>query len=287
MQSESRIIVSFKKSRHCQKPHLMGRLSGPALSILEWDAELHEEDDKASLVGHYNVPLSGLYFIEIIVILCDPIGYDTDVRSICLEDMTRNRLTERDAFINAKLQLDPSLVEMKHWYNKNEKYEPLYTRYQPIDCSGNHKKSPQCAEAMNLSRFEPYEFNFVPASDDFSLKQPLLHGEKGKVCFVGASHARLLYEKSLYLLSSTNIKNVAVINSWVQFAHELSREKIMSIIDINCTIVIVGTGQWDAGWPRNRPTLFPSYENSLKIAMPMMVEMFRDANINLYFRTTQ
>eukprot|EP00978_Attheya_sp_CCMP212_P016651 scaffold43838_cov68-Attheya_sp.AAC.1 len=290
MQSESKIIVRFKKSRYCQQPHLIGRLPGPALSRLEWDTELREEDDEAFLVGHYNVPLSGRYFIEIIVTMCAHIGYDTDARPICLEDSTRHRLTERHAFIDAK-QLNLSSIEQNkhgfsvgHWYNKNEKYEPLYTRHQPQGC--RNEKSPRCTEATNLSRFEPYEFKFA-ASDDFSLKQRL-QGKKGKVCFEGASHSRILCNKALHLLSE--IENVELLPTYyaqyTQFAHQLSREKIQSIIDKNCTKVIVGTGQWDAGYPGGRPTLFPTYENSLKNAMPMMVEMFRDANVDLYFRTT-
>ena len=87
------------------------------------------------------------------------------------------------------------------------------------------------------------------------------------------------------------LENIEIIHGEdheeTKFANQYTRQKIQNIIDIKCTKVVVGTGQWDAGWPGKRPTPFPEYESHLNNSMQLMVEMFHDAKIDLYFRTTQ
>ena len=148
-------------------------------------------------------------------------------------------------------------------------------------------RSFRCQEAIDLSRFDPYEFQFAT---HFSLVERL-EGKEGKVCFEGASHSRILFNRASNLLSTApfnaTIKNVEIVGTYhsqyTKFVHQFTHEKIQAIIAKNCTKVIVGTGQWDA----YRPTLFPAYEKALETAMSMMGDMFRNANVDLFFRTTQ
>lgn len=73
VQSESKIIVHLKKSatRYCQQPQLIGRLSGPALPIVSWKQPTTHSFQNTTrydiLVGTYNAPMPGTYFLEIIV----------------------------------------------------------------------------------------------------------------------------------------------------------------------------------------------------------------------------
>ena len=307
VKNESKIIIHLKNQRHCQQPQLVGRLSGPALSKVTWEEQVHEEDhnEGAFVVGHYHVPLLGRYFIEIIVTMCNKLGHDTDIKPICLEDSTRHRLTHKNASIDVMPLRDtintprnPALIQsieksgvIGYWYNKNTletMYKPLHTRYQPMGCRKlRDVRSSHCQEAINLSRFDPYEFQFAT---NFSLVERL-EGKEGKVCFEGASHSRILFNRASNLLSTApfnaTIKNVEIVGTYhsqyTKFVHQFTHEKIQAIIAKNCTKVIVGTGQWDA----YRPTLFPAYEKALETAMSMMGDMFRNANVDLFFRTTQ
>jgi hypothetical protein len=131
-------------------------------------------------------------------------------------------------------------------------------------------RSFRCQEAIDLSRFDPYEFQFAT---HFSLVERL-EGKEGKVCFEGASHSRILFNRASNLLSTApfnaTIQNVEIVGTYhsqyTKFVHQFTHEKIQAIIAKNCTKVIVGTGQWDA----YRPTLFPAYEKALETAMSMM-----------------
>lgn len=73
------------------------------------------------------------------------------------------------------------------------------------------------------------------------------------------------------------------------FARNLQEEQVESLIDMNCTKVVVGTGQWDAGHTYYEPTSFPPYDKSLWRVMNTFAEMFYEADveIDLIFRTTQ
>ena len=108
---------------------------------------------------------------------------------------------------------------------------------------------------------------------------------------MGASHARILLEKS-NIFSVTLQNHSIVVDSdsrlrTFKIIGHIVEDKIRVIIDRGCTKVVMGTGQWDAGWPNEEPTLFSKYEEQLEIVISMMVEMFRGTNVDLYFRSTQ
>ena len=296
------IVIHLKQERRCKTPQLVGRLSGPALSKVTWE-KVHEDDHEAFLVGHYDVPVPGRFFIEIITTMCNELEYDIDFQPICLEDPTRHRLTHKDASIDAVPLRGGAHIHSNenpagiigYWHHTNitkrEKPVPLYTRYQPRGCRQPEDLiSARCEEATDVSRFDPYEFQFAT---DIRL-QNRLEKKEDTVCFIGASHALHLTVRAQKILKERNILSVtAKTMKGFQFAREYTEEEIQWINDQHCTKVIIGIGQWDASYwadmeyEGNAPTLFQEYEDDLKKAMAIMVDIFRDNNVDLYFRTTQ
>ena len=305
VQSESKIIVHLKKSatRYCQQPQLIGRLSGPALSIVSWkQPTMHSLQKNTTrygydiLVGTYNAPMPGTYFLEIIVTLCVELKYETDAKPLCLVDPSRHRLTKDETAISVNANIDNSSA-IGYWYHNKatlvDKYDPMYTRYQPQDCPIEPEALPNspthCFGAMNLSRFEPYEFKF--STEQMSL-QNVVKGKEGKVCIIGSSHSRYLAELLNDTVTSSLDTNLTATvdddNHYLKFvANSFTTKEIQKRIDLNCTKVIVGTGQWDAGWPHGHPTSFNDYEKQLENALERMNTMFRQANIDFYVRETQ
>jgi hypothetical protein len=302
VQSESKIIVHFKKNetRYCQQPQLIGRLSGPALSIVSWKQPTTHSLENTTrydmLVGTYNAPMPGTYFLEIIVTLCVELKYETDAKPLCLVDPHRHRLTKDETTISVNANIDNSSA-IGYWYNKAtlvDKYDPLYTRYQPQqDCPRTPEAAPDspahCIRAMNLSRFEPYEFKF--STEQMSL-QNVVKGKEGKVCIIGSSHSRYLAALLNDTVTSSLDTNLTATmdddSHYLRFVQSaFTTDEIQKRIDLNCTKVIIGTGQWDAGWPNNYPTSFNDYENYLGIGLERMNNMFRQANIDFYVRETQ
>jgi hypothetical protein len=108
----------------CLRPYLLARLSGPAVGLVEQWSYGRIDDRSTYVEGYYHVPTTGLYFLEIIVILCNT--YDDDllrqaqqyvyanqsdeadaafaqerqyIRNVCLESAPYNRLTARNTSI--------------------------------------------------------------------------------------------------------------------------------------------------------------------------------------------
>ena len=267
--------------------------------------ERYIQKDSYVIVGRYNLPslLPGKYFLEILATMCNKLTVHTsNITSICMVDPSRQQLTEDWVFINVLPSSLSMLTDDENtrtiigrWYDaspagSNNTYLPLYTRFQPQNCMGDNSTSVRCSKATNLERFEPYKFNFTKQID---IKK-LLEGRREKICFVGASHSRTLIQHSKALETILNDKSNSSSNSlskWrgdanglnsslgeilqfdfveAKFASNLTT-KINEIINKNCTQVIIGTGQWDAGWPGNDVTPFNVYEETLKTVMVLML----------------
>ena len=87
-----------------------------------------------------------------------------------------------------------------------------------------------------MSRFNPYEFQFTNKNltADFIIERLKGRGVGvgHKVCFVGASHSKLLLNTSYRLLKgAVLLEHVKVV-----YADELSRNVTKDIIDSNCTL---------------------------------------------------
>jgi hypothetical protein len=259
------------------------------------------------LIGHYTAPQQGRYFIEIIATMCEELQYDTDFAGICLVDPTQHRMTRDDAFIDVisapSLLLQSTHLSSNHltsdvigfWWHDEESFtapQPLFSRYQPQNCRREPEiYTPRCQMATDLSRFEHYRFKFLtPQYHDEHLRS-FLEGKTDKICIVGASHARVLRAH----ISSLLTNNLAVTSVYAEprgfnhtrYAHDFDEGRISLIIAWKCTKVIIGTGQWDAGGNRGHPSLFPEYERILNTTIPLMLKRFEDANIQVYYRSTQ
>ena len=109
------ICVALQDAR-CPRPALLGRLSGPALALLEWKHHPvdYNNDDDNVLCGSYKDQWldAGTYFVEIIVLFCNDFGPNSHVRTEnesawlsynfqpdCMEDPTNNRITGTNAFV--------------------------------------------------------------------------------------------------------------------------------------------------------------------------------------------
>ncbi|KAL3785074.1 hypothetical protein HJC23_001452 [Cyclotella cryptica] len=128
--SEAKIIVHFGQNRSCSHPQLIGRLSGLFLSKVKWeDRNVVNTNGEYIVVGHYNVPSPGQYFIEIIVTMCTQLDVDVDPTNICMVDPVHHRLTQENATIDADIEraIRDDKSEIGFWFHnmKNRNSTPL------------------------------------------------------------------------------------------------------------------------------------------------------------------
>lgn len=281
----SKIAVRFRSDSRCTHIHLMGRLSGPFLSKISWDAFEPPTNHTASkrtrvVTGRYRVPRGGRYFLEIILLMCNPVAQGT-----CLEDPERHRLTAEGAAILIDVEEDRTTADtttnaekpatLGYWYStlaNASDHEPLYTRYQPPNCRERQAQTARCQAATNLSRFAPYRFAFGKAHPNLtrdSLRERIQELRRNHIlCFVGASHARVLTDTAGRLLKDV----VAVKQIEVRHADEINNATIDVLVERKCTKVVLGLGQWDAGWPRKRLTSFVDWERALSDVSRLFAE---------------
>lgn len=286
--AEAKIVIHFHQNRSCSRPQLIGRLSGLFLSKVTWENEnTITANGELFVVGHYNVPSPGKYFIEIIVTICQQLDMDVDVTSLCMVDPSHHRLTQENATIDADIESEirDEKTRIGFWFNKinYNNSTPLYTRYQPDGCRlpENHATE-RCQVPMDTTRFDPYEFKFFQS---FSLEEEV-RGKAGRVCYVGASHSRVLTRFSNLIITKMGIQNFAAYHSDIRFASNLTRVAAQEMQN-RCTKVVVGMGQWDVSRAVSRPTSFVEYRKHLKKAMSVFVKTLLDANIVVYFRNMQ
>ena len=92
-----RQIVITHRSRLCANPYVIGRLSGEYVSIVQNWTRLSINDTAetlSQLVGRYNVPSKGKYYLEIIGLLCNDLSWDGEYKHVCLEDPSYMKLTD-------------------------------------------------------------------------------------------------------------------------------------------------------------------------------------------------
>jgi hypothetical protein len=141
------IILETNPNGTCSHPEVRGRLSGPALIVVEWTKQF-EDEEQTQLIGTYsNVPFAGTYFLEIFVLLCDGDWDDqTGFTKICLEDPQNHRLTDWNTTIKVEKSVvlhhckarNMSAYWVSNQYQEQEQgnssvvqYQSVYTRFQP------------------------------------------------------------------------------------------------------------------------------------------------------------
>jgi hypothetical protein len=267
---QASIIVTTNITGRCPDPVLRGRLSGPALTIIEW-----ERKDRTTLVGKYHVPKLGTYFVEIIVLLCHEWKEETDFRAICLEEPSQHRVSQFNASITATrlgnwnsshdtdTDLPSHFLDSPYWLstqnNASSSYKPLYTRFQPHNCRGAEDlSSDRCTGPTDLGRFDSYSYDLKWQEDDLRVKvREEASRENGtKLCLIGWSHSRVL----MWAFRIHVVPGIA----WgeAKYPGDVTRFFVQNLMNTTgCNKLVIGLGQWPASG--ERPMLFREYEKEI------------------------
>jgi len=203
--AESSIEVHLqpKSTRRCQNPVLRGRISGWSLSMIEFETKNNND----VVVGTYDLsqmPMSGKYYVEIIVLLCEGYGegfMETNLQTKCMESTIKSnhRITEGTGAASIDIVVDgtsshPDIFSSTgQWLHKeflaqqedhqNNKYHspdldntnatlpppPLFTRYQPRECmfGASSIKTAFCIATIDNQSFDDYTYhwNLGPGGD--------------------------------------------------------------------------------------------------------------------------
>jgi hypothetical protein len=265
---QASIIVRTNTTGRCPNPVLRGRLSGPALIIIEW-----ERKDKTTLVGKYHVPKLGTYFVEIIVLLCHEWKEETDFRAICLEEPLQHRVSQFNASITATRlgnwnSSDDTVTDLHlhslnspYWLSTqnitSSSYKPLYTRFQPQNCRvEDERSSDRCSAPADLGRFDSYDLKWQEDDLRVKLREEASRGNGSKLCLVGWSHTRVLME---------SFQRIVPDISWgkAKYPRDVTHSFVQKLMnDTGCNKLVIGLGQWPASG--RSPLLFREYEKELR-----------------------
>jgi len=291
--------------------------------MIDFDDAFLVNNNNTVVHGTYDVsqmPISGKYHVEIIVLLCERnheriTGLNLPLKNQCLINtaMGNHRITAGDDEASIDIDVDIQrhqrytlgsmpLTSRGRWLHKDfvakERLErknsttthmvppqPVFTRYQPKECVFSEKDfkrskdTDYCRAFVDRKRFDAYTFrwkkgyealnrdilvlpnNFpqtTPTKISITLNESsAILGERQQrknvhVCFVGASHSRVLNNKCQSLLQRTHKKadKTGVLASElecsfheVKFPNNLTNEWIVSHLQ-HCTHAVVGLFQW-------------------------------------------
>jgi len=282
------VKVRFKMAR-CTKPVLRGRLSGPALAILTWSMT----GDVAR--GVYKAPKSGTYYLEIIALFCNQFDRTMSserVASSCMENVQWHRLTQKNVRIDNISDFGlPSTGIIGSWIAQDHSDQPLYTRVQMSECGAENigandtTKRTFCDYFTSHERFHRYRFEFNDNNAE-ELKEKVretLTDEEGKAkfCIIGASHSRTLVQHLQALFPSSSDAFLHIDAKWPQ---NLSSVPTVAS-EASCSTVLIGVGQWPAGWPGGAPLSFQEYEESMRNALSSFQKVGSD-RFEIFVRNT-
>jgi len=314
-QSQSIITINFDTSspeaRKCQRPVVRGRLSGPALTMIDWEDHYISipnttttSDIIDKLIGKFNVPGPGRYFIEIIGMLCNRFDLNDDFKDICVENPINHRLTANDSTINIHLYdihnkaTNQSVIYndiVGHWMlnqQSNDSIVPLYTRFQPLSCrKSEEKEMPRCDDAMNHTRYDNYEFQFTDHLMN-SIENSVFNASvtpNTTICSVGFSHSRVLNQHLKRELRNFQIIKKQKIKGSVEFEHvkaKFPKDINPSLLlenqaTMKCTDLIVAVGQW-SGY---KHVSFPIYQKEMENAISNLLDAKSKIGYRIFLRS--
>ena len=302
--SKRQITIKLRggDSRICARPFVVGRLSGPYVSLIDkWTpiyvsnittTDQNEREVVDQLVAEYNVPSTGRYFLEIIGLLCNDLRWDDEYKDVCLEDHAYMRITGDSTYINVDTVITPndssnrSNIGYWKWFGNtstsglnsgdSDQHTPLLTRYQPPGCRGASEGA--CQLPMSLDRFKPYQFQFLRDNESarvrsraFAISSNASNGQT-HLCFVGLSHAREMAQAVNTWLQQWNMSSIVARSYDAQFPRFVNKGFIQHIIiGKRCIKTVIAAGQWSAGrkppggkYRNVPPTPFPEYMKEVR-----------------------
>ncbi|KAL3911513.1 MAG: hypothetical protein SGILL_007251, partial [Bacillariaceae sp.] len=295
-------IVQLAAVRKCHRPVLVGRLSGPTLALVQWT---HDDQDDRIIVGTYQLPslhqeedaVQQQYHVEIIVERCEAIAWHDNFANHCLENPYIHRLTMPNATIQVHTtarQRAPSIVSEQQpgmWARKPAPDAPLLTRTQPVDCRRNVSatRKETCDRLQSLDQFQPYDFHWNAATQlailqmnkTLAARRPP-EQRRTMVCYYGMSHSHYLTH-----FSNNFIEQQADLSKHVAALHLKSKTAVGLLkMDLGqCDKVVIGVGQWEAGFPWLKPTLLQEYQDKMRRVAKFAQQHHRNSTREFYFRS--
>jgi len=279
--SQAKVIVQLRHVRRCSKIVLRGRISGPSLLILRWQPVDIEKDQ---IVGLYDSTTEGTHFIEIIAERCEQIEFYDNFTDMCVEDPWHHRLTVSPSTIDITNATQIQNDELgRGWWASSEigedtpstSLDSLYTRVQPNGCRENETKA--CLELTSLDRFIPYQFKWNTKTKAALSKDKIELLPPGEICLFGASHSRYMRDH----MNEYWLKNITHLKASLRLARQpkLEPHAIRSFVK-TCSKIVVGIGQWQAGYPYEQPTLYEDYRRQMETLVKNIVKVQKNNNTN-------
>ena len=252
--------IQLRRHRRCQLPVFRFRLSGRALVT-----EMNISVNGLEHIARYHVNDAGLYFLEILVLFCER-PKPNDFSKTCLLDGTRNVLNLQYSVVLPASDAGQEAKQPRWRAKSGQQSLPLQTRYQPPECMGwRFKRNLQidklrfltrmCDSLASESSFDQYEWIDEPNWTAGLLEWISANQASATICVVGASHARFLsksmtedlqgYFNSTKKFSGKSRSQVRIIFVETRYPWAWN---VSSISTLGCSHVIVGFGQWSAGW---------------------------------------
>lgn len=304
------VIIELIANASCSNPVLRGRLSGQSLwafslypltnmgksRLKEIQSHMRINKYENVFVGKYGRSvLQGKHYIEIIHLYCNGWTNQThDFSSVCLESPLRHRITEISSSVEIlSSHKDEAFGKVPFWANKRLVHnrtgaisqhnpqesnlisiEPMYTRYQP-SCPPN--SDPSCMNAANTKRFLNYTFIWPQQSDPtIMLSHHFLNdtknlNQRSRVCFMGASHTREIKNHLYSVFGNRIIDSVAAFDAAAKYTDYVEANAEHFVTENGCNSLVIGVGQWPAGWPEGRPHLFNEYKKNMQSMIQTLV----------------
>lgn len=300
LSDESQVVISMKKGAQCPRPYLIGRLSGPSLVKVDQWRWTQKLDGTTQLLGIYQVPVAGTYFVEILAVYCDNFLYDYletanpqmdadpfspemrhlrsfDFKSTCMEDPFRQSLTAHQASIEVTATIaNNSPVPIKgngtswtgHWLSTSASSpQPVYTRHQPYSCYEarelrNQKELPsECDIPTNRKAHSSYKFQWEQPAGPIRPARDLKQPKPTYICVVGKSHSRSLMKASKAAGVTIRRNQLNLQYQWIQAAFPDNVTEAVLSSNMTCDKLIIGVGQWAASYKRG--SLLEDYYNQI------------------------
>jgi hypothetical protein len=291
----SRIDVLLREDARCPRPYLFGRLSGPALTLIHdwrWNS-IHSHINNTTMTaisGHYQLPASGRYHLEIIAIHCNDFLHNMKQQgsnsayleideTVCVEDPNRHRVTDQDTTIivdhTAAMFVKPleAISKAGHWRHRDRPTEgkennhtnvvyPLLTRFHSP--SGSFWGEPSSTSTRGEYLHDKFEGSLSPSPKSVHRQT------EGRICILGSSqsHQQQL-ERSIGSLLGADGANVTLSWKHINSPNQVTKEFARQLVEIqHCRkLVVTGMLPWrddiDTIGDIPRPTKISNYHDTL------------------------